>query len=104
MVQVLRIVTAAVSVDDASKPVFRRRASGQAADPIKLADVELLHSTKFERAARQQLHTRHEPLLGYRHVSRISGCTQPEIASPRAMAAGADCRPSSTMRRFSIGS
>jgi hypothetical protein len=46
---VLSIVTAAVSLDDASKPILRRRASGQAPDPIELAGVELLHKTNNER-------------------------------------------------------
>jgi hypothetical protein len=43
------IVMAAVSVDDASKPILRGRARRQAADPVKLAGVELVHKTQHER-------------------------------------------------------
>ena len=42
VVGVLGIVMAAVSVDDASKPILRGRARRQAADPIELVGVELV--------------------------------------------------------------
>jgi len=49
VVGVLGIIMAAASVDDASTPILRGQARRQAADPVKLAGVELVHETRHER-------------------------------------------------------